>query len=95
MDNGNKAIRKIAPDGEVSTLVSGISGEYLAVDNSGNCYVAGMGSLYRISLNGVVTEITAPIFFGSGYGGLAVDSQGNIYTKLSGDTGEVVKITPQ
>jgi hypothetical protein len=95
MDSGNKAIRKITPVGTVSTFVSGLVGgeEYLAVDNSGNCYAAGMGPLYRISPNGVVTQIT--LSSEASFSGLAVDGLGNLYTKFWGNAAEVVKITPQ
>jgi len=93
-DTFNRAVRKITPDGTVSTFLSGMGADYLAVDKSGNLYVAAdMEHLYRVSPNGVVTEITPSLV--APFSGLALDGEGNIYTKFWGTTAEVVKITPQ
>lgn len=67
VDFGNKKIRKIGPDGTVSTFVSfseGGSGAFQfnpAVDASGNLYVSGnlSGKIYRISPAGVVSQFSA------------------------------------
>jgi sugar lactone lactonase YvrE len=40
-DTGNSTIRKVTPDGLVTTLASGLGSTSLAVDGAGNIYVAG------------------------------------------------------
>jgi hypothetical protein len=93
-DSLNRAVRKITPDGTVSTFLGGMGADYLAIDKSGNLYVAAdMELLYRVSPSAVVTEITPSVV--APFSGLALDGQGNIYTRFWGTTAEVVKITPQ
>jgi sugar lactone lactonase YvrE len=106
-DNGNNAIRKITAKGIVSTFAgSGSRGatdgpgaaatfnqpQSLAVDGSGNVYVADRGNnlIRKISPQGVVTTIAGTGSAGSANGagtaasfngpaGIAVDADGNLY----------------
>jgi serine/threonine-protein kinase len=123
-DSENYKIRKITPAGVVTTLAgSGVSGSDdgtgtaasfsyprgVAVDSSGNVYVADSGKIRKITPAGVVTTLAGG--GGSEWGGrgsadgtgtaasfnfptgLAVDSIGNVYVADSGNN-KVRKITP-
>jgi streptogramin lyase len=115
-DAGNNLIRMISPAGVVSTLAgSGAAGAFdnnvptmvffnnptgVAVDDSGNVYVADQGNneIRKISPAGASTTLagnrTAASIDGSGTGasfnspvGIAVDGGGNLYvTESSGNT---------
>ncbi|HEY3857743.1 MAG TPA: hypothetical protein VGO67_25445 [Verrucomicrobiae bacterium] len=122
-DNGNNTIRKITSAGVVTTL-AGLAGSPgsadgtnstarfndssgLAVDGSGNVYVADTGNqtIRKITPDGVVTTLAGSVgIYGSADGtnstarffapfGVAVDSSGNVYV---GDSGNqmIRKITP-
>ncbi|WP_295650659.1 hypothetical protein [uncultured Mucilaginibacter sp.] len=92
-DSGNQLIRKITPSGLVTTFAgSGTVGildgtgvaasftypSYIALDASGNLYVADSGNklIRKISPNGVVTTIGN---LGFPPGAITLDTQGNIY----------------
>ena len=109
-DADNHTIRKITPAGMVTTLagLAGASGsadgtgsgarlmtpEDVAVDNSGNLYVADSGNntIRKITSVGVVTTLAGPASF---YytGNVAVDGTGNVYF-TDANKGMVFKITP-
>jgi WD40 repeat protein/streptogramin lyase len=106
-DRSNDAIRKITPDGVVTTVtVSGAGLRYpnaVAVDASGNIYVSA-GAIYKIVPGGVMTVFAGGSRAGSMDGtgadaafntpqGLTVDSGGNVYVAdMNNDT--IRKITP-
>jgi len=93
-DAGNGAIRKITPDGMVSTLASNIaSPEGIAIDAVGNLYVAAAGdsTVRKITSSGevsLVAGLSGNSGSADGYGsaalfhepfGVALDAVGNIY----------------
>lgn len=114
-DQGNNTIRKITPAGAVTTLAGkpGVGGSAdgtgpaalfssptgIAVDGSGNVFVADQGNdtIRRITPAGVVTTVagmpgvkggadgTGPSSLFSSPTGLAVDSGGNLYVADSGN----------
>jgi sugar lactone lactonase YvrE len=107
-DFGNQLIRKLTPDGNVSTLAgtAGVRGTgygqgtgasftdpfAIAVDSSGNVFVADRG-------DGTVRKITPGGYvspFATGLGvpyGIAVDSSNNVYVTDNG-TKEILKFSP-
>jgi hypothetical protein len=120
-DTSNHKIRKITPEGVVSTLAgSGTSGSTddtgtaasfkqpygVAVDGSGNVYVADSGNMKirKITPAGVVTTFAGSGAFGSDDGigtaasfgwpaGVAVDGSGHVYVSDS-NKHKIRKITP-
>jgi hypothetical protein len=105
-DTGNGALRKITPNGEVTTLLSGISRpEGVAVDSAGNVYMTCQDNVVRkVSPAGDVSILAgAPYQSGSADGtgsaarfvapdGLALDAAGNLFVTDSNHT--IRKITP-
>jgi sugar lactone lactonase YvrE len=114
-DTTNNAIRKIAPGGVVSTFAGGVallpasnpaaasqvnSPQGIAVDGSGNVYVANSGpnisSILKIAANGTVALLAGSTTqgFADGTGGaaqfhtpcgIALDGTGNVYVADSGN----------
>jgi uncharacterized protein (TIGR03437 family) len=93
-DTKNDKIRKVAPDGTISTAVSGVfQPQAVAVDSAGNIYIATLNQVVKADGQGnistVVSSSGAAGFSGDGgpaiaaklYAplGLAVDSAGNLY----------------
>jgi|GEM_PF-1356153 len=124
-DTGNNLIRKVTPDGAVTTL-AGLEGSWasfdgtgaeawflnpsgVAVDRSGNWYVADNCAIRKITPGGVVTTLaglagvqgsadgtaTAARFSSLSWpNGLVVDASGNVYVADCGNC-TIRKVTPQ
>jgi sugar lactone lactonase YvrE len=109
-DYGNNLIRKITPGGVVSTFAgSGTQGSInansilasfneprgIAVDASGNVYVADAGNnlIRKITVSGQVSTIAGADSSFSAPSGIAVDASGNVYVADAGN-GLMRKITP-
>ena len=77
-DTGNNKIRKITPDGNISTVLDGLNNpEYVAVDSTGAVYVADTGNdrVVKIALTGissVLAQVLKPA-------AVMVDAAGNIW----------------
>jgi len=105
-DFNNNAIRKITPNGAVTTLGVSFKAPYsVVVDRRGSIYVGSIHAVYKITPGGLVTTLAGKPYaagaadgIGSearfvGGGGLALDSEGNIYfADLYNNT--IRKITP-
>ena len=100
-DSGNSAIRKIAPDGTVSTLAVGLSSlDAIALDSSGNLYASDNINhiILKITSSGVITTLagssgvqghTDGIGSAASFNspqGLVVDNLGNLYVTDSGNS---------
>ena len=102
-DAANDSIRKIAPDGTVSTLVQAPLGmnqpAALAIDSSGNLYVFDVGTnvVAKIAPDGSATQL-AKLSLGYVNGllivpGMTVDAAGNVIVADLGNA-IILKITP-
>ncbi len=94
-DHNNQAVRKIAPDGNVSTLVglAGSQGDFdgkgaaarfmlpsaIAIGRKGELYVADENRIRKIATDGEVVTLQLPGIRLGRLDGLAVDRKGNVY----------------
>jgi sugar lactone lactonase YvrE len=94
-DFGNSRVRKVSPDGTITTVAVGaaVSPQGVAVDSSGNLFIADFNNtIWKVSPAGATVRIAGNGTFGySGDGGsavnaqlsdvrsVAVDSAGNLY----------------
>jgi trimeric autotransporter adhesin len=76
-DVGNSRIRKVTPDGIISTLAKDVVPCYVALDGSGNLFIAECfpGGISRISTSGIITRVVAAGGGYSGDGGPAISAQ--------------------
>jgi sugar lactone lactonase YvrE len=80
-------VRKIAPDGVVSTVAVFTFGDMyslgnvnnVAVDSSGNVYAANTGTIWKISPAGEISRIELPSHPIFGIAGISADANGNLY----------------
>lgn len=92
--NAGSSIRKISPNGTVSTLFKGLSSDTsaLALDSSGNFYIADSSFIYRISQGGSITSF--PFSYLTGFiTAMVADKNGNLYLGTRGVGAEVFKIS--
>jgi sugar lactone lactonase YvrE len=88
------AVRKIAPDGTVTTVASKLSNasSAIAVDSQGNVYAAGVQIIYRIAANG--SMVSYPFSNSTDFiTSMTTDSAGNLYVGTRGVGAQVFKIT--
>ena len=79
-DTGNNRIRKVTPDGTISTLTSAISGPAgIVIDTAGNIYVSGLYQVHKIDTQGNITTIVNA----GGTGGYSGDGQAATSGQLS------------
>lgn len=107
-DSGNHKIRKIAPDGTVSTWIgSGVSSHASGQGTSaglvhpsdivfdastGYFYVADIGLIWRVDSAGNVSSVIGGDL-GYYFMGLTVDAQGSLYATTTGGLAGVVKVS--
>ncbi|MBS1211469.1 MAG: hypothetical protein H6R26_85 [Proteobacteria bacterium] len=85
MDRGNQVIRKIAANGDVSTLPgSWNENSKLAIEASGNLAVLADTALYRVSADGARTLVKSYVLQSGSYAPIrvAADAQGRLYVLL-------------
>jgi hypothetical protein len=91
--NTGSSIRKITPDGTVTTLVSDLTSatDALALDQAGNFYIVAAGNILRIDSSGNVTSFPFPNttdFVTS----MTTDSNGNLYLGTRGVGAQIFKV---
>jgi hypothetical protein len=100
-DRDNRAIRKVTPSGEVTTVLRGIDAQALAVDPAGHLLLADWKSIRRLRTDGTLEIVAgAPSAWLGGLEDLAVDGAGSVHgvdrgkrTVVTMDpTGNVVRV---
>ncbi len=103
-DYGNSRIRRITPDGIITTIAGGgsqsgegvaatdakVSAMSLGFDKAGNLFLAETGGVRKIAPSGIVTTV---VRLGGGSKGIAVDSAGDLFIADAG-SGSVLKVSP-
>lgn len=108
-DFGNRALRKVSPTGDVTTLATGFTGPAsLRMDTNENCLVfdtqagpaadlpAALGTIKKVSASGVVTLLAGGnghMLFSGGALPLALDGADNLYLAQT-PLNAIRKITP-
>lgn len=84
-DTGNRSVRKVSPDGKITTAVSVgiVSPVYAVVDPAGNIYIADAdaGKILKASNSGIPATLVSGL---ASPRGLALDTQGNLYFTEAG-----------
>jgi sugar lactone lactonase YvrE len=90
LDMGNKAIRRIAADGAVSTLPVALSEpQAIEIDTAGNLYVIDAGVLYKVTPTGNLDALLSDALSSI----LTTDRQGNLYVSTAGDPPVIRRIS--
>jgi sugar lactone lactonase YvrE len=93
LDSGNYRIRKVGPDGKISTAVQlPVYGDDMKLGTDGSFYVTAFAMVFKVSPSGVITTLAGtgtPGTSGDGIaatnaqigstGGIALDAQGNVF----------------
>jgi hypothetical protein len=88
--DGNSTLRRIAADGQVSTLPYTFDRpSAIEFDAAGNLYVLAYATIYRIAPDGTRTTLTSlpdmsTVPFTAGESWMTIDAQGNLYTLNTG-----------
>ncbi|WP_208724827.1 hypothetical protein, partial [Leptospira yasudae] len=94
-DAVNQAIRTIAPNGDVGTLLNGFlpnaNSDYInfvAVDGAGNLYYRNMETIGKLTPSGVISTLSTPFTYG-----FTVDSTGLLYVLEPHSSGILKTVT--
>ncbi len=85
-------IRKLSPGGELTSVVNGLPSSAIALDASGNLYVAAGAQVFQVTGGQLTTFAGSPNSFSdSGDGGPAIDATFNLISGLSvNSAGDVI-----
>lgn len=96
-DTGNSRVRKVSPNGIITTVAQIGSPLGVAVDPPGNLYILSGDSVLKVSITGIITTV-APTGsqLGTALGnpfGMAVDNTGNVYLADT-QNNRILKVSP-
>lgn len=95
-DFGNGAIRKISPDGSVSTIITSVQltsmGPFVAVDGNGSIFVNALNNIKRIDVHGNVTTFPLTGVVDAIYD-MVADQSGNLYLSTRGVGAQVWRVS--